>query len=334
MRSIVLFVFIIGSSFAQTDLPADSAQNKLRTAVTLSTQAESKQIPLNRTVRLTVQLSWEGDIDYIEISQIEDPVLTNLEIVGSSASNKIVDTRRGVKAVKEISYILQPISLGMGYIETVSVSYDDKLSGKTYHLNTKRIGVEAVAAVPEKGEIQLPWIWMIAGLTAVIMGCAGIYYMYKKRTGAEEEEKEEQLLEEKYLDELKKEVKLSSGSKNEAFTVLSKLFRKYLSEKYEILALKATTDELLQLLSREDLEEELIDKSKALFSKADVVKFSGKTAKQAELDEAYTTVETILETHLDRERKLKEENEQKNRKSTKRQNKKDKRQKKNDKSLS
>ncbi len=83
----------------------------------------------------------------------------------------------------------------------------------------------------------------------------------------------------------------------------------------------------MQLLSSENLEEELINKSKALFSQADVVKFSGKKATQAELDEAYTAVETILETHLASEKKAKEEKKQENRKSEKRllrKNKKDK----------
>ncbi len=222
MKNIILFVFLIGSSYAQTGLPSDSGQTKLRAAVTLSTLISPKKIPLNRTARLIVRLTWKGDIDYIEINQVEEPILSNLEIVGSSASNEIVDTKGGVKAIKEISYILQPVSLGMGYVETVSVSYDDKLSGKTYHLNTKRMGVEVVAAVPEKGEIKVPWIWIGAVLIIIIIGGAGIYYFYKKRIGIEEEQKEEQLLEEKYLKELKKEVDLSSGDKNEAFTILSK----------------------------------------------------------------------------------------------------------------
>ncbi|MEJ2627473.1 MAG: hypothetical protein P8078_02790 [bacterium] len=327
MKSIILFVFLIGSSYAQTGLPSDSGQTKLRAAVTLSTVINPKQIPLNRTARLIVRLTWKGDIDYIEINQVEEPILSNLEIVGSSASNKIVDTEGGVKAIKEISYILKPVSLGMGYVETVSVSYDDKLSGKTYHLNTKRIGVEAIAAIPEKGEIKLPWIGIAAVLIIMVIGGTGIYYFYKKRIGIEKEQKEEQLLEEKYLKELKKKVDLSSGDKNEAFTILSKFFRTYLSEKYSISALETTTDELMQLLSGENLEEELINKSRMLFSQADVVKFSGKKATQAELDGAYTAVETILETHLASEKKAKEEKKQENRKSEKRllrKNKKDK----------
>jgi histidinol dehydrogenase len=35
-----------------------------------------------------------------------------------------------------------------------------------------------------------------------------------------------------------------------------------------------------------------------LLNKADVIKFSGQEATQAELEEAYTTVETVFESHL------------------------------------
>ncbi|MFO7890707.1 MAG: hypothetical protein R6V04_10260 [bacterium] len=318
MRILIILVIFLSGSYVRADIQSDSLQAKLRTAVTLSTSVDPKQIPLNRTSELTVRLTWKGDIDYIEIKEIEEPILSNLEIVGSSASNKTIDTEDGVKAIKEISYRVRPLSLGMGYVETVGVSYDDKLSGKTYNLNTERIGIEAVSAVPERGEIQIPWIWISAGLIIVITGGTGIYYFYRKRADSEEGEKEVQILEEKYLDELKNMVDLSSGDKNESFTILSKLFRKYLSEKYEISALETTTDELIHLLSSEELQEDLIRKSKALFSKADVVKFSGKKATQAEVDEAYTTVETILETHCAQERKAREKKEEEDKKSSKR----------------
>jgi len=298
-------------------MQTDSVQTKLRTTVTLSTLVKSKKVPINRTAYLTVRLTWEGNIDYIEIKEIEEPILSNLEIVGSSASNKIMETEEGKKAIKEISYILQPISLGMGYIETVAMSYNDKLNGKTYHLKTERVGVEAVSAVPEKGEIRLPWMWMIAGLIIMVAGGIGIYYFFKKKGDTQVEQEIAQIMEEKYLDELKDKVDLKNSDKNEPFTLLTNFFRKYLSEKYGISALEATTDELLNMLSSEKLNEGLVRKSKILFSKADVVKFSGKEATQADLDEAYTTVETILETNLAREKEILKEKEEEGKKSTK-----------------
>jgi len=306
MKIIVAFILLFSSVYSQTDIQTDSIKTNVRAGVTLSTSITTKEVPLNRTTCLTVKLVWEGNIDYVEINEIEEPVLSNLEIMGSSASNKTMDTEGGIKSVKEISYILQPVSLGMGYIETVGVSYDDKLSGKTYHLKTERIGIEAVSAVPEEGEIHISWLWIIGGVIVIAVIGSGIYYFFRKKTVSEKEE-DIQIIEEKYLDELKEMVDLKSGDKNESFTILSKIFRRYLSEKYDISAMETTTDELLHLLASAELDEGLLRKSEKLFSKADIVKFSGKNATQAELDEAYTTVETILETYLAREKKGEEE---------------------------
>lgn len=317
MRVLIVFIVFLSSNCIRADMQSDSLKTQIRTEVNLITFVKPNQVPLNRTAELTVQLTWRGEIDYIEIKEIEEPILSNLEIVGSSASNKTMDTAEGVKAVKEISYTLKPTSLGMGYVEAVSVSYDDKLSGKTHHLKTQRIGVEAVSAVPEKGDMQIPWLWIIVGLVVVVVGVTTIFYFHRKKAASQEGQEEDQIPEEKYLDELKNTVDLSSSDKNESFSILSKLFRKYLSEKYKISALETTTDELLNLLSSEELPEDLIRKSKALFSQADVVKFSGKKATPAELDEAYTAVETILETHLTHERKEREEKQKEGRKSSK-----------------
>ncbi len=307
MRIIIASILLFSSVYSQTEMQTDSIKTNTRTEVTLSTTITDKEVPLNRTTCLTVKLVWEGNIDYIEIKEIEEPVLSNLKIVGSSASNKTLDTERGIKSVKEISYILQPVSLGMGYIETAGVSYDDILSGKTYHLKTERIGIEAVSAVPEKGKLQLSWLWITAGLILIAGVAVVIYYFYKRRIGSEEKEEDIQIIEEKYLDELKDTIDLKSGNKNESFTILSKIFRRYLSEKYGISAMEITSDELLHLLASAELDKGLLSKSEKLFSKADIVKFSGKNATQAELDEAYTTVETILETYLAREKKGEEE---------------------------
>ena len=105
------------------------------------------------------------------------------------------------------------------------------------------------------------------------------------------------LLEEIFLDELKG-VDLKSRDIREQFSLLTKLFRLYLSKKYRISTLDATTQELVSLLKDQDLDETLIRKSENLFSKADLVKFSGQEATHSELADAYTTVESLLESNM------------------------------------
>jgi hypothetical protein len=293
----ICFITVIFLTFFSFRLFGQNTSEKVEVA--LSANVESKRVPLNRPLVLTVRVSWEGDIDYIEINEIEEPILTNFEIVGTASSNRVVGTEDGRKAEKEIRYTLMPTTLGMGYIESVALSYLDKLSDQTYHLRTERIGVEIIAPVAEKGKSPSFLIPLLFGL--LIIGSGIIFVLRFRRMKADrtkEETVEDRILEEEYLETLKNSVDLKSSDKREMFSTLSNLFRKYLSEKYGIAALEATTDGLLKIMNENQAEENLIHKCSALLNKADVIKFSGQEATQAELDEAYTTVETVFEFHL------------------------------------
>ena len=250
----ILFLFS-SQGDAVKSFPQDSLSTE--TEVSLSTLVETKRVPLNRTFTFRVQISWAGDLDLIEIGDVEEPLLTNFEIVGTSSANRIIGTTTGKKAVKEIAYTLKPKTLGMGYIEGVGLSYTDKTTGKKYHLKTQRVGVEVISPLPEKGKGKKWWIWVVIGI--VLLGGVGIgLFIYKKSQTTEKEEEIEEIIEESYLKELKETVSLEQGHGQEAFTILSKLFRKYLSEKYNIPALEATTEELLSILKEEGLEKNLI----------------------------------------------------------------------------
>lgn len=268
------------------------------TEVMLSAFVEPKQIPLNRHIVFTVRISWKGDLDLIEMGEVDEPLLSNFDIVGTSTANRVSGVSGGRQATKEITYTLQPKTLGMAYIESVRLSYEDKTSGKTHALRTQRIGVEVISPVRDAGDGSNLWYWIIP-VCIVLFGFVSFLLIRFRRSEKKDiEEAVERIVEESYLEDLKNTVDLKAKDRREAFTVLTKIFRKYLSEKYQISALEATTAELLKMLADEGFDESLIRKCETLLTKADVVKFSGQEATQAELDEAYTTVETILESHL------------------------------------
>jgi len=315
--SVLVLIVFIGLSKTTWGVSLQTDESAAdRTSVTLFTLAEPGKVPLNRHLTFIVRMTWEGDLDLIKIVELEEPVLTNFEIVGSSSSNQVSGITGGRRSVKEIAYTLQPKSLGMGYVESTALSYEDITTGKTHHLMTQRVGVEVIQPVPEEGEVDRRWILMAAVLV-VLAGGSILFFLSRRRRGPEENEKQDKrIVEEVYLQELKESVDLKGSDRREAFSVLSKLFRRYLSEKYGIATLEATTEELLGTLTREELDEGLIRRCETLLNKADVVKFSGQEATQAELDEAYTTVETMLESHLTqaREALLKETEQSKKRK--------------------
>lgn len=314
--SFTLFYLLFSLGYSQEVSPADSVL--IETNVSLSTLVEPKCVPLNRPLTFTIRISWEGDLDLIEIGEVEELLLTNFDIIGTASANRVNGTARGQRAIKEIAYTLQAKTLGMAYIESVGLSYEDKRTGKSHSLITQRVGVEVISPVPEEGEKRGWWVW-IATVGVVFTGFFCFLFLKRKQSrGKEAEEEVEQIIEEAYLEELKETVDLKDKDRRESFTVLSKLFRKYLSKKYGISALEATTQELMKTLEEEGLEESLTRKCEALMKKADVVKFSGQEASQAELEEAYTAVETVLESHIvQAKEKLQEIEESKKRKKWK-----------------
>ena len=192
------FCIIYGSSLQSDD--ADTRQ----TIVTLSTKVESKQVPLNRILKFIVQIAWEGDIDLINIGELEEPVLTNFEIVGTSSANRVAGTAGGKRAVKEITYQLMPKSPGMGYIESTGLSYEDLRTGKTHHLLTQRLSAEVISPVPEKGQSRIPWIWIGPIFLCVFVMFGIILLRVRKRSGENDVESVTRIIEEAYIDELKK----------------------------------------------------------------------------------------------------------------------------------
>ena len=301
---ITVFVFLLFFiTFGASEQEAAQISDATETSVSLSAFVEEKRVPLNRSLIFTVQISWMGDLDLIKIGELEEPVLSNFEIVGTSSANRVSGVSGGKKAVKEITYTLLPTTLGMGYIESVGLSYEDMTKGKTHHLMTQRIGVEVTSPVAEEGESRKLWIWIVVA-AVMISGFCIFFIIVKARSTMDKGEVEiQRIIEKTYLDELKETVDFKGGDRREAFTILTKLFRRYLSEKYDIATLEATTEQLIDTLRQEALDEGLIQRCETLFKKADVVKFSGQEATSSELEEGYTTVETILESHLAQARK-------------------------------
>jgi len=290
-------VFLLAGFFLQT--AAGRGQSAAETRVTLSSFAEPVKVPLNRTATWTVRITWEDALGLIEIAKCEDPVLTNFDIIGSSASNRRVADASGQTAVKEISYTLAPRTLGMAYIESAAVSYRDRATGETHHLMTQRIGVEVTEAVPEPGTFRMPWLVLL--LVLVLAGGFFSFRISRKKfrdRKTAESAAVKPVPEEVFLAELKSAIDPAAPGRTETLTDLMKLYRRYLAEKYDIPALETTTSELVQKLGESGIDPGLAEKSESLFARADILKFSGREATQSELDEAYTTVETVLETHL------------------------------------
>ena len=272
-----------------------SASDSVETAVTFKVFTSQTQVPVNRQIELTCQLSTMGELN-IEIGKIQDPVLTQLKIVGVTSSNKVIGTPSGRKAVKEIGYILKPEMEGMGYIEPVAISYVDKATGKTHYLTAQRLSVEILPAVKDKDAQSKLWIWIV-GL--VVLMSIGLFLVLQSRNKLKKEEEEpDQILEERYLAELKEGVSPEGPDFQNSFSTLSKMMRRYLADKYDVSALELTTEDLIRQLKGIDSLSNIVEKLETIFKQTDIIKFSGQKTTAAELGQAYTVFESLLETNL------------------------------------
>jgi hypothetical protein len=264
-----------------------AVSGRAETMVRLTTELDSKTVPLNRSVTLTVSLSWEGPLGSIEIGEMAEPGLSNLEIIGTASTNRV----SGAQSVKSISYTLKPKALGMAYVEPVFVTYTDASAGSS-KLRTQRLSVEVVAPLPELGR-HSPLLWIIPILAAAL--AAGGFFVFRKKPAPPALEPVKPLGE-KYLEQLKAEVPLSTDDRREAVSTLSKLLRRFLAERDGIPAIGLTTEALLSLLAERGLSEKDSRIVESVLRMADRIVFSGADATRAELDEAYTRVESLFES--------------------------------------
>ena len=249
-----------------------------------------------------MQIQWSGNLSQFEIEDFENPVVTNFDVVGTSSSNRVGEVNGETVAVKEYAFTLQPKSFGMGYIEGVIIKYRDTNTGESSRLITNRLEVKVIDPVPEPGELRFPIFWIIGALVVILVGVFLFLYLRKKQEERRRREEMENItpLEETYLAELKNsfDIKSTEVSINETIAGVSRLFRRYLAEKYDIIALEATTDEVMTSLQEKEVEERILKDASEILKTSDVVKFSGGSGDKAELQRIYTLIEDILERNL------------------------------------
>lgn len=279
--------------------PPPLASTTAPISVSLSASIDPKTVPLNRTVLLKIEISWEGHLDQVAIGQVTEPVLSNLEILGTTASNRVLALASGQRAIKEVAYTLKPKALGMAYVEPVTLSYEDRSSQKVENLKTQRLSVEVVNAVPEEQAGPPGWIIWLLGGVLLVLAAAGLGWIWRRaQDRVPVQGKPVRLLEESYLEELRDDGGPQPASTAEGFAKVSRLLRRYLTARYGLAGLELTTEELVAELPQSGVPEDLVTRCATLLTTADVVKFSGQEVPPAEFQLAYTTVETLLDRNL------------------------------------
>lgn len=258
---------------------------------------DQKQVPLNRHILLTIRIMWQGDVRRYEIENFENPGLHNLEIDTTGTSNRVSEYDGVQYFVTEFYYSIKPISMGMGYVDNMTIWYRDRLTQERASLATRRMEVKTIEPVPEPGDKKWLWQLALAILILAVAGIGGLLYRNKKIAARKAAAAAEQAvpIEEKYLEQLHTLVNLNKADLDlqDCFLKLSRLMRRYLFERYPGAAPDLTTEGVIEALETGNAAEELIRNAREVLTTCDVAKFSG-TANKADLDRVYTLIEVVF----------------------------------------
>jgi hypothetical protein len=298
----IISLFLIFIIFNLPGNAQDTTAVVSESKITISSEVDKKEVPLNRQVICSVIVELTGNLKRYQISDIENPIVENLEIVKTSAADRRLSEGGVAKAARIYEFVLQPKSRGMAYVENVIVKYIDNETGEGESLITPRLSVKVLDPVPEPGSNS--WIikWII--LAIVIVAIFITILIWRKRVQERKRKEAEAVkviaLEDEYLSQLRESVNLKSPEikVNETFWLLSKIARKYLSQKYQIPALESTTEKIGLELSKINLDQTLLNNIQEILTVSDLAKFAGSEGNRSELDRIYTLFEAILERNL------------------------------------
>ncbi len=298
LYSLVFIFYLISLTqcFSQDTDSSAVLSDVLSNTIKATVQVDRKQVPQNLLVTYTVKITWQGDLDRYEIEKFENSVLTNFEIIGNSSSNWVGELGGVMQAIKSYEFILKPLALGMGYIDGVFIEYHDQVYDKIDRIVTNRLEVKIVEPVKEKSFRT----WILGGslfFLVLILSFGSISYVKNKKIKeAELKAKEMEMLpvEDKYITDFKQEIDLQNVNTAESLSSLSILFRRYLSERYQIPAMEITTQEIAIELNKLAVSDKVIEQVNEILNSCDIAKFSGGHVERGVLDRVYTLVEDIL----------------------------------------
>jgi hypothetical protein len=291
---ILLFLLLAVFSGHQ-NLLAQSTPDTLKSDIILRTYVESEQVPLNREVIYHVELRWTGDLNRYQINKLNEPQLTNLALRGSGSSNR--DT--GTMAIKQFTFYLRPLEIGMAYIDGARISYTDSRNNTDGSLLSSRIGVKITEPVPEPGKQGY--------LSVLLYGVAGLLmisiffffvYRYQTRKKIEQEQQKEQFIEtveDKYLRLIKETIHLKPENIKDCMADLSHLTIGYLGERFNLPSGNLTTGDTINILRDRAFGTENLERLEDFLQRADLSKFAGEPVSESDFHRYYDTIEIILE---------------------------------------
>src|SRR4030042_4366275 len=83
-----IFAISIFISLLTLNLFAQDSTQTVTTGIKVLASVATKEIPLNDTLKFTIQVEWFGNLNKYKISEVENPVVRNFKIVSNSSADR------------------------------------------------------------------------------------------------------------------------------------------------------------------------------------------------------------------------------------------------------
>ena len=289
--TILIFLFGVIGLWAQDSIP-----NNIDANIQLKTYLEKDEVPQNGEVVYRVELIWNGELDRYQISNIGDPVVSNLKLRGSGSSNRyFIDDAGNPKSIKQVNFYFTPIEMGMAYIDGIIIQYEDKVMAQKETLSAQRLGAKIVEPLDDPNAGMDLGLVVIISLVIIFVFIV-IYYLSRfikqRKLNAEAEQALPLSMEEKYL-ELLGNIELSAENRNETLSSIVKLLNSYFSEKYDLVG-SPEFDQIKGELDNIKVSTELQDKINNLYERDKLSKFAREQVAENELHLFLDSVEQLI----------------------------------------
>jgi len=302
---LTIFLILISSLVAETTQDTIIAEKVPEWGnVRIESFVAQDSIPQNDTLKFTVRLIIEGNIDDYAIADPSTPKLSNLELVGTSQGNLTESSDGKTVLIKEYEYYFTPVSVGMAYINPFRINYVFVPNGNDRNLSTTRFEVKVSEAIIQEKETNWGLIIGIVLLASIILVVVIILFSKKKRT--DPEVKEIVISPEEKTRKLQKEIEQKANQDPiKAIEGLSKLINSFIKEKYDIDIASINNEELAEMLAKKGLPGSVIKQVCSANNQLNSIKFAGTPASEDDFQNITLALETLL---VFCEKKNKEEN--------------------------
>lgn len=310
MRLKIIFIWL----FVVTGIPASLMQ-----AQEVKGDASLEQDTILIGDQIGFNLSFTGSKD-IRVSWpvFQDTIISEIEIVEKSKIDSIVKDEDQLQLNQHITLT----SFDSGYYQIPPVKFAYRLPGDTTeyyfitkenHLLVNTIQVDTTQAIkPIKGPISapytfrelLPWLIGLAGL--IIIAVILLYFfIWKKKDKTipfmrPKPPLPPHIIALNELEKLKQKKLWQQGRIKEYHTELTDIVRIYIEGRFGINAMEMISSEILESLSRTELNKELLEKLNQMFFLADMVKFAKEKPLPGDNDQSFKNAEIFVQETIKR----------------------------------